>query len=650
MGDDYLDASRWASGKYTDDTNSLINSNDNRARAAKEQLEKHGTKMESLTKDQQQYMDQIFKELKARGYGDLTAAIIAGDTAGELHQKQLSQTLDNPELLKEAINRGLSQSGLDNAQFKGKYQTARDYYADGKDKAALSLAEDFEYLIKDEDLQDMWSSGDTKQINKATENLTTSVNELVHERLAGSSLEKDVDGISTKIVDKLSKELTNRSIYHNPTTGFAGTLASDLAPHVENTAKLVGRHAAEHYPRKIEINDKDVKDNVDNAEKTNENLTGIKKLPLFSGIATAELLSGADKNAGIMGNTYSVDAGTKINTIGAGNVLKAYQDEILGGVVEVNHGNNIIAKYGNLGDVSGFAEGAEIKAGEYIGDTIGDQMYFEMTKNGQIVENPDLNNYAINGIQAATGASSTTQQQTNQNQTPQDRIQSLADPTNALNTAKAQVEAQQKSLMEFANKNGWDNRIATGRMMLSGITASGRERERFMTPQGVLDDFYLNSGVTDRDLYGFNQNGFFAYDEATGQFKQYYSSGKEFIDKKEAERLNGYTGKIDWDNEDAMEATDRAAKNAAAAYSLSAGRYDTSEAERAEEDWKKQNDIDSKNNVNVNLNVIGGGVSKAWVINAINYANYEVNEYGNRRSQETSREIQSAREEALAAQ
>jgi len=652
MGEDYLDASKWASDKYTDDTNSLINSNDNRARAAEEQLKKHGTTMTKLTQDQQQYMDQIFKELKTRGYGDLTAAIVAGDIVGEQKQQLTQQTLDNPELLKEAINRGLSQSGLNNAQFKGKYQTARDYYEDGKDKASQNLAGEFADILNDESLSDMeyytgTNTGKLKDNQKIYDKIYELVSDNAKYRLSG-----DTDKLAKDITDKLIDEFKNKQTGGTVSANLHSDLSTLLAPHTETTAKEIGKHAAENYPKKITINDKEVKDNVDNAEKTNENMTGIKKLPLFSGIASAELLSGVNKEAGIMGNTYSVDAGTKISTIGAGNVLKAYQDEKLGGVVEVNHGNNIIAKYGNLGDVSGFAEGAAIKAGEYIGDTVGDQMYFEMTKNGQIVENPDLNNYAINGIPAASNIASQTQQQSNQNQTPEERIKSLADPSKALQTATDQVRTQQKNLLEFANRNGWDNRIATGRMMLTGLTASGRERERFMTPQGVLDDFYLNSGVTDKDLYGFNQQGFFSYDEKTGQMVQYHSSGREMIEKMEKKFRdeNGYTGKTTWFNEAAMEATDRAAQSAENAYSSSAGRYDTSDAERAEEDWKKQNDIDSKNNVNVNLNVIGGGVSKAYVINAMTYAMSKVHEnvYGNYvRNSEESHQIM---EEAVAPQ
>jgi hypothetical protein len=78
-----------AKEKYTQNSNSLVNSNDDRAKSADRALREHGMKLDGLTKDQQQYMDNIFNQLKAMGLSDMVASFLAGQqTASQTEQNK----------------------------------------------------------------------------------------------------------------------------------------------------------------------------------------------------------------------------------------------------------------------------------------------------------------------------------------------------------------------------------------------------------------------------------------------------------------------------------------------------------------------------------------------------------------------------------
>jgi cell wall-associated NlpC family hydrolase/uncharacterized coiled-coil DUF342 family protein len=76
--DRYTQTVDGAKEKYTQNSNSLVNSNDDRAKSADRALREHGMKLDGLTKDQQQYMDNIFNQLKSMGLSDLVASFLAG--------------------------------------------------------------------------------------------------------------------------------------------------------------------------------------------------------------------------------------------------------------------------------------------------------------------------------------------------------------------------------------------------------------------------------------------------------------------------------------------------------------------------------------------------------------------------------------------
>lgn len=85
--DRYTQTVDGAKEKYTQNSNSLVNSNDDRSKAADRALREHGMKLDSLTKDQQQYMDNIFNQLKSMGLSDMVASFLAGQQTANMTDK-----------------------------------------------------------------------------------------------------------------------------------------------------------------------------------------------------------------------------------------------------------------------------------------------------------------------------------------------------------------------------------------------------------------------------------------------------------------------------------------------------------------------------------------------------------------------------------
>lgn len=86
--DSYTDKVKQSASLYGDATKSIVSSNDNRQKAAADALSKHGVKLEDLTNDQEQYINDVYNDLKSRGLADEVAAFVAGLATGDLNKKQ----------------------------------------------------------------------------------------------------------------------------------------------------------------------------------------------------------------------------------------------------------------------------------------------------------------------------------------------------------------------------------------------------------------------------------------------------------------------------------------------------------------------------------------------------------------------------------
>jgi murein DD-endopeptidase MepM/ murein hydrolase activator NlpD len=90
-------------------------------------------------------------------------------------------------------------------------------------------------------------------------------------------------------------------------------------------------------------------------------------------------------------------AGSKVRAMADGEVSDIYQDDLLGFVIEIDHGNGVITRYCNLldGQVAGIEVGAKVKMGDVIsgvGETAllesaeGPHLHLEVLKDGEHID------------------------------------------------------------------------------------------------------------------------------------------------------------------------------------------------------------------------------------------------------------------------
>lgn len=92
-----------------------------------------------------------------------------------------------------------------------------------------------------------------------------------------------------------------------------------------------------------------------------------------------------------LGTDIKAAAGADVFAAGDGVVEKIYEDELLGRVIEIDHGNGIIVKYTGLADKLAVKKDYIVKCGDKIGtlsgvpSECGDDMHIhiEVTKNGK---------------------------------------------------------------------------------------------------------------------------------------------------------------------------------------------------------------------------------------------------------------------------
>lgn len=91
---------------------------------------------------------------------------------------------------------------------------------------------------------------------------------------------------------------------------------------------------------------------------------------------------------------FELEKGGIVRAMTDGVVTSVYDDDLLGKVVEIDHGNSLVASYCGLGNTVSVRKGDEIKVGQQIG-TIGDvpseiaepaHLHLILTQDGQTID------------------------------------------------------------------------------------------------------------------------------------------------------------------------------------------------------------------------------------------------------------------------
>lgn len=94
------------------------------------------------------------------------------------------------------------------------------------------------------------------------------------------------------------------------------------------------------------------------------------------------------------GVDFSGTTGDPVHAVNNGIVTKAYDDVLWGTVVEINHGDGMVARYCGLGKGSTLSEGDKVKINDKIGnlgeipieEADGVHLHFEIIQNGNAVD------------------------------------------------------------------------------------------------------------------------------------------------------------------------------------------------------------------------------------------------------------------------
>ena len=98
------------------------------------------------------------------------------------------------------------------------------------------------------------------------------------------------------------------------------------------------------------------------------------------------------------GLDLSVTAGTKVMATAAGTVSAILQDDFMGTIVEISHGNGLVSRYANLAEVPTVKVGDEVKTGTVIGSVgataaaesgLQPHLHFAMYQDGDPVDPRD---------------------------------------------------------------------------------------------------------------------------------------------------------------------------------------------------------------------------------------------------------------------
>jgi hypothetical protein len=85
------------------------------------------------------------------------------------------------------------------------------------------------------------------------------------------------------------------------------------------------------------------------------------------------------------GVAISTTPGVEVKAVGTGVIKRIYQDEALGLVIVIDHGDRYESRYAGVSS-SGLVPGQQVSKGQTIGRTEGDVLHFELLGNGEAMD------------------------------------------------------------------------------------------------------------------------------------------------------------------------------------------------------------------------------------------------------------------------
>lgn len=538
---DYENSVRQSEELYGDASKSILNSNNENHKAVGKALGDHGIKVEDVTREEEQYMNDLFNELKSKGFNEQLAAYLAAS--------QISIYKEQSEFANQNDKKSLAENTRDYALdiFKTKepdehtfaehnfgalgYTFATLY---GKEKYDTTertnvwdtFSSSFRYMdnenitntigyLKDAGLLTLWQnykgSGDIEQRQKDFYYMLTKGRE-----------SEGNDGYDGYYGEQLAGLLAlGEYVAAHPDCEIADDFASKgLYPFRHENEAGINAKGAENLQKKDgtakEKANQIYKNPYTVAPKINPARTGLRKK--FIEAARSHL--GAPYEMGgngnpafdcsslvqISGTTAGLDsaftknrqADNQYNFFKENNALKKSMDNLSIGDTLYFRGPD---GYGGIDGVG------------HTGIYIGNGMMIHASRSGGVIEtslNTDYwkSHFIAGGDLSAAGAEAGSPESGDGSGGEQKTVAEVMGARESL------YGTQMKQIGDFAglkDKELLNDKIATGQYILDGVSALSANGN-YMSIRGVRDSFRLNSGVKDKDLFGVGLKGAFSGD------------------------------------------------------------------------------------------------------------------------------------------
>lgn len=517
--DRYTQTVDGAKEKYTQNSNSLVNSNDDRAKSADRALREHGMKLDGLTKDQQQYMDNIFNQLKSMGLSDMVASFLAGQQTASQTQQNKNDTqfaFENDDTTKSnflAWEEEKTDSPVDEKMFNmgSNYYSHSDYNAN----------EDY---WKDESIEIQHAIDAHNSAMRHTSDGS------VDWDTVGSDLGIDADSAESYNNKYIALENANQDKFKNSGAPGNITIADAGGNHPYNAWTIEGR-AANASMSKFGNSDKEAymmhvkADQTGDGSGNGDNKDAKKIADKYNIIPPADKKDGQiakiiNKAKSLVGSSYSdYDCSLLTQTAyAAGGITLARQaDDQYGQMKEAGALSTDFSKI-KPGALL-FREG--VRPGKYdIGHTgiyIGNGKFIHSGGSDSGVTEQDFDASKWQAYGNAEGLGATGSLPDNYTPGAGDSVGSntAQTPEEALNNAMKGRDALLTQLGKMggglSNAELLKDKVATGQLIIDGTTALSANGKS-LTLAGVRKNFRMNSGEKDFDRYGYGLNGAFTGD------------------------------------------------------------------------------------------------------------------------------------------
>ena len=530
---DYENSVRQSEELYGDASKSILNSNNENHKAVGKALGDHGIKVEDVTREEEQYMNDLFNELKSKGFNEQLAAYLAAS--------QISIYKEQSEFANQNDKKSLAENARDYATksiFKdlnpNEHTFAEHNYGAlgytfatlyGKEKYDTTertnvwdtFSSSFRYMsnenitstigyLKDADLLTLWQkykgSGDIEQRQKD-----------FYDMLNNGRESEGNDAYDGYYGEQLAGLLAlGEYVAAHPDCEVADDFASKgLYPFRRDNESQINAIGAENLQKEDgtakEKANQILKNPYTLAPKINPSRTGLRekfrktvreqlgKTYVFGKNGPEEfdcsgLMEYGGKQAGL--TYFGRQANNQYDFFKGKNALKKSISELTAGDLMFFKGDNGEIDHVGMYDGNGKIVHASSTAGKVLESDINSEWYRD-----HFVAGGDLS--AV-GAEAGAGDGGGGGEQ-----------KTVAE---VMGARASLYDAQMKQIGEFAglkDKELLNDKIATGQYILDGVSALSANGN-YMSIRGVRDSFRLNSGVKDKDLFGVGLKGAFSGD------------------------------------------------------------------------------------------------------------------------------------------